>query len=322
MGRVILHLAERAAWDRAALDGAYRGDTLDTEGFIHCSYPHQVVRVADALFAGRRDLVLLVIDADRLSAPLRDESFEPGGEAFPHVYGPLEMDAVAQVLPFEPSREGRFRLPFGAMPDDWYATEDEWHEGVRAWLEPSYLAATDEYGGSGFGGGAARWEAERRPIAEAIDCDGSFLDIGCANGLLLESLVRWSVEGGHHIEPFGLDISDRLAKLARERIGAERVFVGNVMTWDPPRRFDYVRTELAYVPTHRGADLVDRLLRRFLSEQGRLIVCSYGSSSRARPAQDVAAALREWGYVVDGIATAERDGIVVTRVAWLSPTGS
>jgi uncharacterized protein (DUF952 family)/SAM-dependent methyltransferase len=322
VARVILHIAERAAWARAVREGVYRGDTLDTEGFIHCSYPHQVVRVADAVFSGRTGLALLVIDVGRLSSPLRDEAFEPGGEAFPHVYGPLDVDAVIEVLPFEPGRDGRFRLPHGAMPDNWYATEDEWFDGVRAWLEPSYLAATDEYGGSGFGGGADRWEAERRPIAETIDHDGSFLDIGCANGLLLESVVRWASDRGHRIEPFGLDISERLASLARERIGPDQVFVGNVMTWDPPRRFDYVRTELAYVPTNRRADLVDRLLRTFLTDRGRLIVSSYGSSSRGQPAQDVQTELHACGYPVDGTASAERDGVVVTRVAWLSPTGS
>jgi uncharacterized protein (DUF952 family)/SAM-dependent methyltransferase len=320
VGRAILHIVDRDAWTRAVRDGVYPGDTLDTQGFIHCSYPHQAVRVADALFTGRTDLLLLVIDADQVAESLRDESFEPGGEAFPHVYGPLPLDAVIEVLPFEAGTDGRFRFPYGEMPYDWYSNEEDWYEGVRAWLEPAYLAATDPYRGSGFGGGADRWEHDRRPIAEAIDRDGSFLDVGCANGLLLESVVRWAAERGHRIEPFGLDISERLAALALERIG--RAFVGNVMTWEPPRRFDYVRTELVYAPTSRRPDLVGRLLRQFLTERGRLIVCSYGSSSRARPAEDVAADLRSWGHTVDGTATAQVDGVVVTRVAWLSPTGS
>jgi uncharacterized protein (DUF952 family)/SAM-dependent methyltransferase len=320
MARVILHIAERAAWQRALDDGAYRGDTLDSEGFIHCSYPHQVVRVADAMFAGRAGLILLVIDAGRLASEVRDEAFEAGGETFPHIYGPLNLEAVTEALPFEPTDGGTFRFPLPTIPEGWYETEDEWFEATRALLEASYLSAKEPYGGSGFRGGPARWEMARRPIVEAIDHDGSFLDVGCANGLLLESLVGWAAERGRRIEPFGLDISERLAELARRRVG--HVFVGNVHTWEPTRRFDYVRTELGYVPRARRPHLVARLLDEFLEPTGRLIVCSYGSPRRRHPPEDVAATLREWGYSVDGTAEAHEGEGPVTRVAWLSPTGS
>src|SRR3954447_2783060 len=97
----ILHITSRDGWDAAALAGNYRGDTLATEGFIHCSTPDQVVRVANARFSGRTDLVLLRIDPARLNSDLRWEMSEPG-EAFPHIYGPLNLDAVIDVLPFSP----------------------------------------------------------------------------------------------------------------------------------------------------------------------------------------------------------------------------
>ena len=73
---------------------------------------------------------------------------------------------------------------------------------------------------------------------EAIDRDGSFLDVGCANGYLLESIVRWSER---RIEPFGLDFSPRLVELARARLPqwADRIYLGDALEWEPPRRFDF-----------------------------------------------------------------------------------
>src|ERR1044072_3842660 len=72
----------------------------------------------------------------------------------------------------------------------------------------------------------------RRPIAQAVDRDGTFLDIGCASGHLLESLLGWTP---HRIDPYGLDLAPGLVELARRRLAhrADRIFVGNVITWEP-----------------------------------------------------------------------------------------
>jgi hypothetical protein len=100
---------------------------------------------------------------------------------------------------------------------------------MAAIFDAAYLEGDTPRAQSGFGGDAARWEAGRRPIAEAIDCDGSFLDIGCANGHLVESIVHWSP---HRIEPYGLDFAPAVAELARQRLPqwADRIFVGNALT--------------------------------------------------------------------------------------------
>src|SRR5205085_2007884 len=128
----------------------------------------------------------------------------------------------------------------------------------------------------------------RRPIVEAIDHGGTFLDIGCANGYLLESIVRWS---SHAIEPYGVDFAPQLVELARRRLPqwSDRIFLGDALTWQPPRSFDYARIELLYVPEARRRELVDR----WLSCVDRLIVCSYGSRRRNLPAVDVGGQLRE-----------------------------
>jgi SAM-dependent methyltransferase len=164
--------------------------------------------------------------------------------------------------------------------------------------EEHYLASEDPRRQSGFGGDEERWEAARRPIAEAITDPGSFLDVGCANGYLLESLVRWSA---HPIEPYGLDFSVRLVELARTRLPQwrDQFFVGDALEWEPPRRFDFVRTELVYAPEERRRALVKRLLERVVAPGGRLIVCGYGSPRSGIPTDPVRRILREWGYEPD-----------------------
>ncbi|MFJ3655555.1 DUF952 domain-containing protein [Streptomyces nigra] len=100
----ILHLTERSLWEAARERGAYeistRGRGLQEEGFIHCSTRAQLPKVAAFLYGtydGPDDLVVLVVDPERLDVPLRYEAVEPGGEEFPHVYGPLPVGAVVDV---------------------------------------------------------------------------------------------------------------------------------------------------------------------------------------------------------------------------------
>jgi SAM-dependent methyltransferase len=161
--------------------------------------------------------------------------------------------------------------------------------------EEHYLASDDPRLQAGFGGDEARWEAARRPIVDAIDRDGSFLDVGCANGYLLESIVRWSP---HSVEPYGLDFAPRLVELARSRVPqwADRIYLGNALEWEPPRRFDFVRNELVYAPDERWRELVERLLERAVAPGGRLIVCGYGSPRSGLPTHPVRQIVRSWGY--------------------------
>ncbi len=108
---MILHITARADWEGAQALGDYRLDTLTTEGFIHCSTPEQVLGPANALYRGRDDLVLLVIEPARLAADLVYEDCYEAGQPFPHIYGPLNLDAVSRVVPFPPLPDGTFSLP-------------------------------------------------------------------------------------------------------------------------------------------------------------------------------------------------------------------
>jgi len=105
----ILHITSRKQWEEATKMGSYEGDSLATEGFIHCSAVTQVIQVANALFKGKRDLVLLVIDPSKVRPETRWEGQE-GGPLFPHIYGQLDCGAVSEVLPFEPDDQGVFGL--------------------------------------------------------------------------------------------------------------------------------------------------------------------------------------------------------------------
>ncbi|WP_138503991.1 DUF952 domain-containing protein [Nostoc sp. PA-18-2419] len=106
----IFHITERQQWEQAKNLGSYRADSLDTEGFIHCSKSIQIVKVANKFFNNQKDLVLLFINSKKVQAEIRDEEAEIG-ELFPHIYGELNIDAVYQVIDFAPGEDGLFELP-------------------------------------------------------------------------------------------------------------------------------------------------------------------------------------------------------------------
>jgi len=152
-----------------------------------------------------------------------------------------------------------------------------WFENIHQVLETAYVAHEEPWRQSGMSGPEARWITLRKPVADCIDRSGSFLDIGCANGYLLECILGWTAERDITIEPYGLDISPRLVELARQRLPAyaDHFFLGNAFTWMPPRRFDFVRTELVYVPGEYERQYVDHLLQHYLAPAGRLLVANY-----------------------------------------------
>jgi uncharacterized protein (DUF952 family) len=108
----IYHIAAPADWARAGQDGEYttstRGRTLAQEGFIHTSTAGQVALVANAFYQGEPDLLLLVIDPDRVEEEIRYEHVPGQPEPYPHIYGPLNIDAVVQTRPFQPDPDGQF----------------------------------------------------------------------------------------------------------------------------------------------------------------------------------------------------------------------
>lgn len=102
----LVHLCPRSDWLAALGQGEYRPASLAQEGFIHASRPDQILAVANALFCGQPDLLLLWLNPQLLAVDVRWESV--GDEIYPHLYGPLNLSAVAGVTPFYPDGLGRF----------------------------------------------------------------------------------------------------------------------------------------------------------------------------------------------------------------------
>jgi uncharacterized protein (DUF952 family)/(2Fe-2S) ferredoxin len=106
----ILHITQRQAWATAKDLGTYRSNTLDTEGFMHCSTVAQVLGSANRFFKGQSDLVILKIDADRVTPEIRYEGAD-ANNLFPHIYGELNIDAVVGSIDLESNPDGSFILP-------------------------------------------------------------------------------------------------------------------------------------------------------------------------------------------------------------------
>ncbi len=112
---LIYHIATAADWARAQRDGQYTistlGRTLAEEGFIHTSQPAQVALVANAFYQGTPDLLLLTIDTERVGPEIRYELVPGQDLPYPHIYGPLNPDAVVETRPFAPAPDGTFTFP-------------------------------------------------------------------------------------------------------------------------------------------------------------------------------------------------------------------
>jgi uncharacterized protein (DUF952 family) len=109
---LIYHIASAADWEQARCDGEYttstRGVSLAEQGFIHASTAPQVAPVANAFYGNDQDLVVLVIDSGRLGSELRYEPVPGWDDPFPHIYGPLNVDAVIGTLRLDRDASGRF----------------------------------------------------------------------------------------------------------------------------------------------------------------------------------------------------------------------
>lgn len=95
----LYHITSEHEARQAEVAGEYLPGGFEAEGFIHCSYKHQVPATLDRIFKGRTDLVVFEIDPAKLQCRVIDENLEGGGELFPHVYGRLPMSAVVRILP-------------------------------------------------------------------------------------------------------------------------------------------------------------------------------------------------------------------------------
>ena len=196
--------------------------------------------------------------------------------------------------------------------------EPEWYRRMQALIVPAYLSAANPRAQSGHSGDEAGWREARGDVALAIDRDGTWLDVGCASGHLMETAQGWAAERGRRIEPYGLDLSAELVALAARRLPhwRERLWVGNGLEWQPPFRFDFVHLqELSYVPPARRRELVRHLRDEVCAPGGRLII---GPFNEPRNDPETERALCKWGYAPSGrAARPHRHPEVERRTYWL-----
>ena len=112
----ILHIALPDDWREAASGDDYRvstrGVTLEQDGFIHCSFPHQLEGVANSFYSDLSELLLLHVDPDRVDSEIRVEPPADGvGALFPHVYGPIPTAAVVATTVWHRSHDGTWNRP-------------------------------------------------------------------------------------------------------------------------------------------------------------------------------------------------------------------
>jgi uncharacterized protein (DUF952 family)/glycerophosphoryl diester phosphodiesterase len=113
---LIYHITTGRAWREASAAGMYHAESLAGEGFIHCSTRSQLLAVANAFYRQAAELVVLAIDPNKAVPLLRYEppaqtSDEFGAERFPHLYGPLPVEAVVQIVDFVPTAGGDYSWP-------------------------------------------------------------------------------------------------------------------------------------------------------------------------------------------------------------------
>ncbi|ACQ78495.1 Methyltransferase type 11 [Beutenbergia cavernae DSM 12333] len=256
----------------------------------------------------RRQRVHVVgIDADHLlvwvDGDVRPDLRPPAPAAELGVFAPEELSRRLAAQGDDDGARAVVQVAASRAGD----TDEAYFADAMRLLAPAYLAATTAQGGSGFGGDADAWARRRGQIADAVPADGTFLDLGCANGLLMESVAAWTAARGLRVEPYGVDLSPELVELARRRLPhwADRLAVGNALDWTPAdgRRFDVVHVLLDCVPRDRRRELVDHG-RALVEPGGRLLVSHYIARGGTEP---------HVGVQLAAMGLAEPDGLAPER---------
>jgi SAM-dependent methyltransferase len=195
-----------------------------------------------------------------------------------------------------------------SLPPD--IARDQYFDALREAIAEFYLVdPSNPYRQSGRTSGAGRWEETRRLFVKALHRSGDFMDVGCANGLLLETLIGWARAEGLELKPHGIDFVPELVALARQRFPDRRACfeVTNAFYWTPRRQYDFVRTNLEYVPAPDWPEFLQRQ-HAAVGPGGRLIVSHYRNVDEA--AIDVSRVVERAGFTASGGASAPGVSVV------------
>jgi hypothetical protein len=194
-------------------------------------------------------------------------------------------------------------------------TIDDYFDGYSRENTKLYLSRDNPRAQSGHGSDIRTWRNVRSMILEPIVSDGRFIDVGSANGHLIESLDAWMHNTGVAVDFYGLELSQGLHQLALCRLPhfASRLFCGNALSWKPPFRFEYVYTMiLGDIPAELHRDFLRRLLDDYVAPGGRLILGPWNDHG---PEREIAA----MGFLPTGYCekTMAGDRHRIKRIVWI-----
>ena len=114
--KTIVIIAENDVWQKSLKDGTYAQSTINSTlaevGFIHCSFPNQTMEILKRRFTDGKNLLLLLIDSEKVHAAIKYEGALSGREGtFPHIYGHLNVEAVKETIQLEKNKENQFITP-------------------------------------------------------------------------------------------------------------------------------------------------------------------------------------------------------------------
>lgn len=109
---LIFHLVKKNDWKEQKKESRYAPESLDSHGFIHCSSGDDIEGVANRLFKGEEGVLLIVINTTLIEPELKYEEDEETGTRYPHIYGPLNLDAVVDKIELATDDDGLFEISF------------------------------------------------------------------------------------------------------------------------------------------------------------------------------------------------------------------
>jgi len=154
-------------------------------------------------------------------------------------------------------------------------SKDEWYEARYTHLTNCYLASDNPRGQSGHGGDEYSYMVRHLPIIECLHKSGTFCDVGCANGHLMEMTHKWAAVIGFDMEMYGVDISEKLVELAQKRLPHwhDNFYVANRYFWKPEIKFDYIHLmEIAGGPEYDERTCFEYYMEHYLADGGRMII--------------------------------------------------
>lgn len=194
--------------------------------------------------------------------------------------------------------------------------DERWLNNLKKDIDESYLRHSEPWKQAGFMLSEEDWTTCRKPIADCIQKSGTFLDINCSNGYLLESILKWTAARGLEITPYGIDLSAKLIALAKQRLPkyADNLSVGTAPYWTSPVKFDYVRTEISYALEESQEQYLHRVFSSYITPGGNLILTEYRTKKENPKHPWMDEKVRKWDFDIVDQKSGFCDGKELTRV--------